>query len=227
MNSSTLDISSLSDIKIGDKVTLIGNNGSIQLDINGAAHSSGTIAGELLTRIGKSIPRTYKSNAVESQKLDDYNKPDGQHVKIRLVKTEKNLPPEITSYMLATFIYNNTAGSKLDQDVLVNQIDYALSSDKRGGGFIILAYNKGVIHGVNVILYSEKIGMFPEYSIAYICSDEAAGESSIFKLLVSSALKYTDGKTSTYIKSDDPAVPALKDLGFSISNIEMSIEKEK
>lgn len=54
------------NIKVGDIVTIIGNDGNVSQGIETLANISNTISNELLSQIGKRLPRIYKGESYES-----------------------------------------------------------------------------------------------------------------------------------------------------------------
>ena len=58
MNATTIDVSDVADVNIGDNVFLIGGEGDLQISISSFAEMSDQLNYELLTRLPKDLPRT-------------------------------------------------------------------------------------------------------------------------------------------------------------------------
>lgn len=58
MNATTIDVTDVSQIDIGDNVYLIGGEGDIQISISSFAEMSDQLNYELLTRLPIDLPRT-------------------------------------------------------------------------------------------------------------------------------------------------------------------------
>ncbi len=61
MDMSMIDISDLTDAKVGDEVTLWGHDGNETISCDEQAQKSGTISYELLCGVSKRVPRIYKN----------------------------------------------------------------------------------------------------------------------------------------------------------------------
>ena len=59
MDQIVVNITDVPDIKLGDVVTLIGNDGNLSIDAQELANKSGTIAWDILTGIGRRVERFY------------------------------------------------------------------------------------------------------------------------------------------------------------------------
>ena len=59
MNASTIDITRIPGAEIGDRVVILGRQGKQNININQLALQSGTIAAELMMRLGGNLVRTY------------------------------------------------------------------------------------------------------------------------------------------------------------------------
>jgi len=61
MDQIMIDVSSVLDPRVGDEVLLIGESGDLSVSVDELAEFSGTINYEIVTRIGKRVPRIYIS----------------------------------------------------------------------------------------------------------------------------------------------------------------------
>lgn len=59
MDLTTVDVSTVPDVAIGDEVLLLGRQGSESLDARDLAAATGTIAYEILTNVSRRVPRLY------------------------------------------------------------------------------------------------------------------------------------------------------------------------
>ena len=59
MDQIIVNITDLTNVQVGDVVTLIGNDGNVSIDAQELADKSGTIAWDILTGIGRRVERFY------------------------------------------------------------------------------------------------------------------------------------------------------------------------
>ena len=59
MDQIIVNITDLTNVQVGDVVTLIGNDGNVSIDAQELATRSGTIAWDILTGIGRRVERFY------------------------------------------------------------------------------------------------------------------------------------------------------------------------
>lgn len=70
MDQTMVDVGDMSDIEIGEVVTIIGSDGSETISADDLAELSGTINYEILCGIGARVPRIYKESGKNSAVLD-------------------------------------------------------------------------------------------------------------------------------------------------------------
>jgi alanine racemase len=54
-----VDVTDLSDVRLGDEAVLIGRQGAEEISADEVAEAQGTISYEILSRIGPRVPRVY------------------------------------------------------------------------------------------------------------------------------------------------------------------------
>ena len=62
MDQTLVDVSQISDVKMGDRATLLGVDGDIEYNADDMAQELGTIGYEVLCNISKRVQRFYKIN---------------------------------------------------------------------------------------------------------------------------------------------------------------------
>ena len=226
MNSSTIDITGIDDMEIGDEVIIIGRQGDPEININELALKSGTIAGELMMRFGKSIPRDYQLDGedITSEIVLEQEKTDDIH--IQYFQTENELPEWINVLDIVNFLYSNLAPCGDPKDVVYKVIDYALSTHPGGKGFILLASVEKKIIGAAVCIQSDKVDRTPENRIVYVGVNKDYRTNGLGTRLIREAMDIVNGDVKVIMKKDNPAVNLFKKLGFSDEYIELSHQKK-
>lgn len=59
MDLTTLDVTDLPDVQLGDIVTIYGKDGNDQIRVSDVAHEIGTVTSDLLCALGRRVPRYY------------------------------------------------------------------------------------------------------------------------------------------------------------------------
>jgi alanine racemase len=221
MNSSTIDITDIDSVKVGDEVVIIGRQGKEEINVNELADKSGTIAAELMTRFGKSIARTYSINQynntseviIEQSKADD--------ILINYYQTENELPGFINVYDIVKFLQRQLIPFDDPKNIISASVDYALSVHPEGKGFILLATANKKILGVLVCIQLNKVGIIPENLIVYVCIHRDYRRQGLGGRLVVEAIKCADGDVKLHVEKSNPAVKLYKKLGFTDKYLEM------
>jgi alanine racemase len=59
MDLTTLDVTDLPDVRLGDVVTIYGNDGDDAIIVSDIAREIGTVTSDLLCALGRRVPRYY------------------------------------------------------------------------------------------------------------------------------------------------------------------------
>lgn len=104
-------------------------------------------------------------------------------------------------------------------------IDYACSSHKGKGGFVVVGRLKGEIVGAVVINQTGMSGYIPENILVYIAVDESVRGMGIGKQLMEKSLSMAKGDVALHVEPDNPARKLYERLGFSNKYLEMRFKK--
>lgn len=104
-------------------------------------------------------------------------------------------------------------------------IEYACSSHKGKGGFVVVGRVKGEIVGAVVINQTGMTGYIPENILVYIAVDESVRGMGIGKQLMEKALEMAKGDVALHVEPDNPAKKLYERLGFSNKYLEMRFKK--
>lgn len=225
MNSCTIDITGIDNVKIGDEVVIMGKQGKQEIGINELARQSDTIAAELMMRFGKSIARNYQVNqeevkaeiVVEQEKTNDFF--------IRYFQTENELPGWINVFDIVNFLQTHLAPYDDPKDVIATAVDYALSSHPGGKGFILLATVDKKLLGAAVCIQIDKVGIIPENLIVYVCVHRNYRRKGLGSRLIQEAIDCAEGDVKLHLENTNPAKKLCKKLGFRDDYIEMRFLK--
>lgn len=226
MNAAMIDLTDIPRAKIGDEITIVGGDGDKNISINELAQKSGTIAAELMTRFGKSIGRIYQTkNESVSVEISFSRLPLKDDININYYQTEKELPNWLTFYDIINFLKSHLKPFADPDDVINKAVDYALSADPRGKGFVILATVNNKIIGAIVCIEIDKMGIIPEYMFVYVCIHQKYRGKGITTRLIREAVGCTNGNIKLHLTRANPLVPLFKKLGFNDDYLEMRLIK--
>lgn len=226
MNNATIDITDVPDVKVGDCVTIIGKQGDSEININQLAAASGTISAELMVRFGKGIARQFISGKENNQmNLRINSGEEMQEIQIDYIQTEKELPEWITTQKIMKFLKIHLQPFGDPIDVIRSSLDFALSTDYGGKGFILIASNDRKIIGVVVAVYNETTGFIPENVLVYVCVHKEYRKMGIGTRLIREAIKRSDGGVKLHVDKSSPSVNFYRKMGFNDRYLEMRYTK--
>lgn len=224
MNASTIDITDIPNVKIGEKVTLIGKQGKTRIDINDMAENSKTIGAELLMRFGKTTARHYKWNPHEILEIPTEDE-ESEKILVDYYQTENELPEWTNVFDIIQFLQTHLVPYVDPQNVINTAVDYALSSHPEGKGFILLATSSQKIIGAVVSIQMSRIGIIPENIFVYVCVHKDYRGKGIGTRMIQEAIRYTNGDVKIHVEKTNPASELLKKLGFKNDYLEMRFLK--
>jgi len=225
MNSSTIDLTDIPEARIGDEVTIIGQQGNEKISVNDLASHSGTIGAEIMMNFGKSIIRTYKMSDKDHQVKAKLRQKKSENIVIRYSRTIKELPDWISYSEIAAFLQKNLKPHKSLESRIYKTLDYALSSNPRGTGFVILATREEIILGIVVCIRTDTSGFIPENIIAHLCVHKDYRNKGIGTRLIKEAIACSEGPMKAHIRKDNPAARFLRKFGFNQDYLEMRLQK--
>jgi len=225
MNSSTIDLTQIPSAKIGDRVVLIGKQKGKQISVNDLASKSGTIGAEIMMNFGKSIIRTYKLSNEDYQVQIKLKQKESEDIDIRYSRTIKELPDWINYKEIAEFLKGNLEPHEMLEERINKTLDYALSSNPRGTGYVILATRRNKILGIVVCIRTDTSGFIPENIIAHLCVHKNCRNKGIGTKLIREAIACSEGPMKAHIRRNNPAAKFLKKFGFKQDYLEMRLQK--
>jgi len=227
MNSSTIDISNIAGISIGEQVTIIGNHGNERITFNDLAANSGTISAELMMNFGKSIARRYKID--ENDVMDEVvfeNKIEGK-IHIKYFQSENEFPDRINVFDIINFLQVHLIPYDDPKETIITAVEYALSLRPNGKGFILLATRENTILGCVVCIQMEKMEVIPENLFVYVCVHKSHRNKGIGSRLIEEAINCVDGDIKLHVEKTNPAIKLYKKIGFKDNYYEMRFSKRR
>jgi len=145
---------------------------------------------------------------------------------IKVVHKSNDLPQEISQKDLVDFLYEHLGRFRDTPSAINKAIDYAFSTKRGKGGFVILAFAENKLCGVLVM---NKTGMqeyIPENILVYIAVDKSKRNMGIGSSILQEALKISDGDIALHVEYDNPAKHLYERCGFTTKYAEMRWHKE-
>lgn len=224
MNDSTIDLTEIPDVQIGDDVIIVGEQNSQQISINELASSSGTISAELMMRFGRGVARQYVSGR-SMQKTSIKFQREPEDIRICYIQTEKDLPEWISVFEIMEFLRTQMSPFDDPIDQIRSALDFALSSVPYGKGFLMLAFADRMLVGVVVSIHNNTRGFNPENVFVYICVHQDYRNMGLGSRLVREAVRWADGDVKIHVPKENPAVDFYRKLGFRDDYLEMRYYK--
>ena len=215
MNTSTINISNIPEVSIGDIVTIFGNHCGKNIGVNEIAHGSETIAAELMTRFGRSIPRIYKAKEKTEVSRIEVRSPAGEPYELQYMQQESELPEWLNASDIINFLKTHLKPYVYSEEVLNGAIGYALSSDVNKRGFLVLAYAKKQLLGVVIGTQQELLDIISQNMLVYVCVHTEFRGKGIGARLVGETVHLTGGDLQIYLKRKSPVAAFFKKLGFT------------
>ena len=105
-------------------------------------------------------------------------------------------------------------------------IEYACSSHKGKGGFVVVGRLKGKIVGAVVINQTGMTGYIPENILVYIAVDGSVRGMGIGKQLMERSIELAKGDIALHVEPDNPAKKLYERLGFTNKYLEMRWKRD-
>lgn len=213
MNASTIDITGIPGTRIGDLVTIIGQQGDQNININQLALQSGTIAAELMMRLGGNLVRTYSlSEGAPSYGL--HMDKENIDANILYLRSAKSLPGWLNISDIIEFIQKQLGPYADSEDTIGYAIGYALSAVRPGKGFIFLCVSEERIIGVSVCVQTETHGFIPKNILLYLCVHPDFRGKGLGKSLLLDTVAAAGGDLKAHVHAGNPAAAFFERMGF-------------
>jgi ribosomal protein S18 acetylase RimI-like enzyme len=224
MNASTVDVTVIPGVEIGDPVVIVGSQGDERILLEDLASESGTISAELMIRLGQGgIARRHietRGDLVANGEPEDMT-----GVSLYYLQTEKDFPGWLTTAGIADFLDSNMDDYGDSMETIMNAIDFALSSIPHGDGFIIIAAKDEKILGAVVNTRTATGGFIPENIFVYVCVDRDHRRNGVAKSMLKEAVRMSQGDVKLHVEKDNPAIRLYEKLGFEEQYIEMRFRR--
>lgn len=104
-------------------------------------------------------------------------------------------------------------------------IEYACSSHKGKGGFVVVGRLEGKIVGAVVINQTGMTGYIPDNILVYVAVDGSVRGQGIGKQLMEKSLDMAKGDVALHVEPENPAKRLYERLGFTNKYLEMRFQK--
>jgi alanine racemase len=226
MNSSTIDVTGVRGAKIGDRVTIVGQQGDAEITVNELAERSSTISAELMMNFGRGVAQVYDNGSGEETPSVIVERELDEDVILHFVQAERYLPENIGVTDVIDFLCDQLQPFHDPTDTITLAVDYALSSIPEGKGFILLATTGSEITGALVCVELMKIGVIPENLIVYVCVHRDHRLKGLGTRLIEEAIECCEGDLKLHVEKSNPAVALYRKLGFEDAYYEMRYLKK-
>ncbi len=216
MNSSTVDLTDIPHVRLYEPVTIIGESGSRNITMNDMAKQVGCIAAEQMLRFGKGISRSYKAKTTRKKSGELQTRTTSlDDIHFMLLRSENDLPDWLDASTIIQFLEEHMAPYNDPHELLREAIDYSLSMDPEGTGFIITAAIRDKLVGSLVCVRMNTTGFIPENILVYLCVHRQYRRQGIGRFLLQQAIENTDGNIKIHVNRSNPAVTFLTKHGFA------------
>ena len=138
-----------------------------------------------------------------------------------------NYPTTIQESEVVNFLFEHLEKYGDPKHHIRAAIDYACSSHKGQGGFVVIGRVDDEMVGAVVINQTGMSGYIPENILVYIAVDGRRRGLGIGRKLMVKALDMAKGGMALHVEPDNPAKRLYESLGFTNKYLEMRYQKEK
>jgi GNAT superfamily N-acetyltransferase len=226
MNSSTIDVTDISGIRIGDEATVIGNHGNQVVTVNDLAAMSGTIAAELMVRFGRGIARKYITKISRSiTRSVPIKKGTCDGFRILNITSESDHPGWLHVVDIARFLQHHLSPPEEAYENIYEAVNYVVSRDPSGEGMLIVALDKTRILGVVVCARVDAPGSPGQNMLVYFCVHRDHRRRGIGTLLMKEVMAHSDGRITVNVKPDNPCIGFLEKFDFQNHRVQMRLDE--
>lgn len=100
-------------------------------------------------------------------------------------------------------------------------MEYACSSHKGKGGFVVVGSQNGKIIGAVVVNQTGMSGYIPENILVYIAVDASVRGKGVGSKLMEQVLTFAKGDIALHVEPDNPAKKLYERIGFTNKYLEM------
>ncbi|MBN2461663.1 MAG: GNAT family N-acetyltransferase [Candidatus Cloacimonetes bacterium] len=141
---------------------------------------------------------------------------------ISIIKGKDDLQGLLSIDTLIDFLYQHLDEFRDSRSAIKKAIDYALSTEKGKGGFIITAMDDVEVVGVVIINKTGMSEYIPENILVYIAVHKEYRGRGIGETLLKKTLERTDGDIALHVEHDNrTAISLYQKIGFKTKYIEM------
>lgn len=126
---------------------------------------------------------------------------------------------------LADFLVTNLEAYGDPKESIINCLDYALDSERKTEGFLVLASVEEIIVGILVMNKTGMSGYIPENILVYLAVESSFRGKGIGKQLLEQAILLSEGAIALHVEADNPAKRLYENLGFTNKYLEMRLIK--
>lgn len=142
------------------------------------------------------------------------------------IKHSKEFPTNTNKQQFIDFLYHHLGQYGDKKADIERAIDYAFSSDKGKGGFLLIGYQKDAIVGGAVVIDTGMSGYIPEHILVYITTHEKHRGKGIGTEILEKIFHECSGNIALHVEYDNPAVRLYEHVGFTSKYAEMRYQQK-
>lgn len=137
----------------------------------------------------------------------------------------EEIKEQFTRDQLVDFLHKHLIEFRDPKDQINKCLDYALSSEKKAGGFILCAVEEGELRGVVVMIETGMSGYIPENYLVYAAVHGDHRGKGIGTELLKRSIEKAQGDVALHVEYDNPAKRLYERIGFTNKYAEMRYKK--
>lgn len=142
------------------------------------------------------------------------------------IYTQRQLPTTEEKKAIVHFLEQHLERYGDPAEAIEKACDYALGTDGKPGGSIIVSKDGDHITGAVVLNTTGMNGYIPENILVYIATHAGYRGKGLGKQLMQSAIAHTDGAIALHVEPDNPAKKLYELFGFTNKYLEMRLQKQ-
>ncbi len=147
-------------------------------------------------------------------------------LRFKEINNENDFDKNLTREKFIDFLHRHLDKFGDSKEAIGKSIDYAFSTEKGCGGFLLAAYNDDELTGALVMNKTGMSGYIPENILVYVAVDSRFRGKGFGRQIVDKALSMAEGDVKLHVEYENPAKRLYERIGFTTKYAEMRYKKE-
>ena len=135
-------------------------------------------------------------------------------LEFKLIKDAEEFNQDLSKNSIIDFLFTHLDQFGDDKIAIGKCIDYALSTEKGKGGFILAAILEDNLAGVLIMNKTGMQGYIPENILVYIAVDSKFRGKGFGREIIEKSFEFAEGDVKLHVEYNNPAKRLYERIGF-------------